>query len=149
MLESSNRRLTDILGGKAGGRSEEEKEPEGRVSEEQPDPSRAFATVKGANEKALKVEFRKLKGPWEILDYGWMPRIKWNPSGELLLCFDLGFAVAIRGRNLHGLKESFRRHRVVWVQEQGPDALSERTLPDDAVVIYAIEFRREIEPPGQ
>jgi hypothetical protein len=104
----------------------------------------AYGFVRGRGQGAPFLEFQRRKQEWLGASYADLRRTRWAPSGgddgpgsAFVLEFRDGLKVLVRGRNLRVVLEGVLRGVVVRITEMGEEA--DRFLPEDAVVVYAIE----------
>jgi hypothetical protein len=119
------------------------KEPE---TDEQECP--AFGYLRGVRDRAISLEFRLRTGNRRAFPYSWLGPVIFDPSHGLLLRFvgDQTYLVLIRGWQLDGMvngstdliERGILRHRVLWVREMSPAALTK--VPKDQIAIQEILF---------
>lgn len=105
----------------------------------------SFGWLRGVKDRALMLEFRQKDGNSVAFDYGWLRKVEFNPSDDIVLHFGGTDTVRITGRNLNRmtatnvqLLRGILGHRVPWIQEASePDILK---ASDDATVIEQIAF---------
>ncbi len=111
----------------------------------------AFGYYRGVGDRAAYIEFQRLEGTWPAAGYAWLPSPVWAPTGvngnnrgqAIVLEYMTGLKVVIWGRNLRPLHERILRQQVFRVTEMGEE--SDKFLPEDATVVYAIGVTEPVE----
>ena len=104
----------------------------------------AYALIRGVRPNVPMLELRAKAGNATALDYGWLMRADFDPSGRITLHFDK-VLVAIEGRNLRPLFDGITRRKVLWVQEE--DRLVAAATPGPGARVTAIRISQQGERP--
>jgi hypothetical protein len=118
----------------------------------------AYRYLRGTQERALAVEFRRRNGDREWFPYALLGPWRYNPSVGMLLKFtggDVLTVVLIRGSNLDALVNNainltdrgFQRHRILAVREMDEDELraaGEGTPTIDRIDIAEFDSTEEL-----
>jgi hypothetical protein len=128
----------------------------GKEPESDEEACAAFGYLRGLQDRALEVEFRRRDGTSEAYPYSCLASRRFDPSVGLLLKYtaDVVTLVLICGSNLdmpvkgtvNLTDRGFQRHRITWVREMDEDEL--RRVGDsgptiDAIHIAAFETAKE------
>lgn len=111
---------------------------------------RCFGFLRGQRDRALNIEFRRLKAGDSItFPYSWLGPTRFDPNVGVLLVFAASetYGVRIRGRNLNSshpdglsfFERGLLRHRITFVSEAGSHEA-------DSTQTDCIVERIEIEP---
>jgi hypothetical protein len=107
--------------------------------EEGEDDLGSFGWLRGVRDRAIMLELRRKDGSSIAFDYGWLRKIKYDPSEGIMLDFG-GEAVQILGRNLNHevrpnvqLLRGLHARRVPWIQE-APDAQRLKASGDATII---------------
>jgi hypothetical protein len=103
-----------------------------------------FGWLRGVRDRAVSLELRKKDGSVLAINYGWVERIRFEPSEGITL-YASGQTIRIKGRNLNAearpqirLFQGLTRHRVPWVQEA--DRADVMRTGKDSAVVESIEW---------
>jgi hypothetical protein len=104
----------------------------------------AFGFLRGTRDKAEMLELRKKTGDIRAIGYGWIEKVDYDPSGNIIL-YAGDEKIKIKGRNLNvvarqqvSLLGGIVRHRVPWIVES--DQRETLQADKNTVVVEAIEW---------
>lgn len=110
----------------------------------------SFGYLRSPGDRALFIEFRLLAGnPYSVgslaLNYSMRGCCDcWHDAKGFELDFMDGYRITVTGQGLRHIYERILQNRVLWLQEEGRDAIAGQADPE-APRIYAINVERRAE----